>query len=332
VSNTTVTIIATLFIGTIFLTGCSGDPEVESWEIMEQIQFGRQPKWSPEGELILFGDDRPGRAGLWLWNLSDDPTLLADDLPPHNWDYCWSNSGDRIAFSVPGEDGEGSTGIWVMDVAARSAEKLSDRGENVSWYYSDEYIAANIAHPQNGENLIAMINVSNLESTYLALGYKPVCSPEQDLIAFSDKEYSNNQRNGKLWVKPFEGDDTLTAVSGTGAVQWDWSGSDLICISNSYLNPPYLLTGWLLKFSSTEDGWGVDTLAEACAYPTVDYSGDQIAFMRESNSRWIGLWIYQNGSDVRIADYVMNPDFHPSEDKIAVNGLAGGIKVLQRMR
>ncbi len=320
----------TLFV-MIGCGGCEGtNPIIESWDITDYTEFGRKPIWSPDGETVLFGNDSPGQAGLWLWAIRQSPVLLADDLPPHNWDYVWSNDGDKITFSSPGAYGDESTGIWVVDVAQRTGTKISDSGENPSWLYNDEFVAAEI-NDGNSEAVIVMIDVNSYEKTNFVTGIKPLCSPQDSSILYTDKEYSDNDRDGRLKMTSRLGVDT---ISGPGAIQWKWprDGRSIICIINNYLNFPNSLTGYLVKYNQTESNWLADTLSDRAGYPSPDGSGNQIAFMRESNSRWVGLWINRNGNDVHIADYVMNPDFHPTEDKIAVNGSAGGIKILQRTR
>lgn len=315
----------------MYLIGCEGctstssPPDIPN--ITDVTDFGRQPRWSPDGQLILFGGDTTGQTGLWLWDLENDPVLFHDSLPPHNWDYCWSPDGASIAFTSPGEAGSDSSGIWVVSVEERTAHRIFDRGRDVSWYFDGSALAARVDLPVNGVPGIYRVELPSGESSLIvAGGHKPVCSPGENLVA-----YTNDENNGRLRVYGYA--DTSVAVSGRGARQWIWStdGSVLTYVIYDYLNPdPTLrMTGELWRIRVSPPDFQADSLTRWAAYPAPDFTGDNIAFMRSSSGAWAGLWIYSmSGGEFRIAQYVRSPHYNPTGNRIAVNAPNGGIQVI----
>ncbi|MDP8228827.1 MAG: hypothetical protein P9M15_05180, partial [Candidatus Electryoneaceae bacterium] len=308
----TAKVLTILFI-VVVMIGCSSDDndsDMGRWNMVASLDrdFGRQPIWSPDGESILFGDDTPGSAGLWLWYMVNDPELLADDLPAHNWDYCWSNDGGYVAFSSPGEAGTDSVGIWIVDVQQRTATKIYDRGRDVSWINDGSFLAARIDHPFNGNPGIYLVDISSGEANLVvAGGFKPLCSPTEMLITYKD-----NEINGRLFMTSPEG--SPLEITGPGVMQWQWSpnGTGLFCVVNDFLNTRSL-TGQLMRISMDQQSWSTDSLTAWVAYPSPNGTGDRVAFLRESDGRWAGLWIYdENGEETRIATYVVNPSFDPT--------------------
>lgn len=307
--------------------GCEGDDEsgVEQWVWSSSTDFGRQPIWSPDGEMILFGDDRPGNHGLFLWTLTPGalPELLGDGLPPHNWDYQWSPDGARICFSSPGEIGDPDVGIWVVTVSDGSAERIYDRGHDISWKYSGDAVVARIDNHPQGEPGIYQIDIGDYSATRIATGgYQPLCCPTSNWVAFRTGEI-----RGLLQVRSGEG--FSYTFSDTGLVQMKWSanGQYLCAVFNDYITGE--IRGVMYRIRVHPDGLSADSLTRWAAYPAPDRSGESIAFLRMSNSRWVGLWLHTiGGSETRIAPYGFNPSFDPTGNRIAVNAPEGGIRIL----
>ena len=314
------------------LNGCKkSDDAIESWEWTHFTEFGRQPIWSPDGSQVLFGDDHPGSAGLYLWDLNAEPILLHAELPAHNWDYCWSPDGSHIAFTSPGGADETLAGVWSYSFNDGSLAHLFDRGRDVSWLYNNSDLAFRVDNPEGDAPGIYRLRLPEQGGTegeadlLIANGHKPRCSPQSDFIAYSDGEI-----NGRLHIINLDLDEAYQ--SEAGVVQWNWSydGSRLAFILNNYTTGVLSDVLWGIDVTSPEEA---DTLALWATYPASDQRGDQIVFVRVQNGRLAGLWIYRTGEEeLRIATYGQNPSYDPTAERIAANSASGGIQILTRIR
>jgi len=309
------------------LTGCPSDDNRPEEPIPIFTDFGRLPKWSPDGSTILFGEDTPGQSGLYLWSIEDDPVSLSDSLQPHNWDYCWSPDGDRIAFTSPGSVGDNLTGVWIYNIETNEAIRVFDRGRDVSWYSSGEALAVRMDNPTDSIPGIYRLDLTgepDLEThavLVIASGHKPVCSPAQEWLAYSD-----NEIRGRLRVIGSDGEEQY--VSNPGVVQYNWSqdGSFLAFTINDYTTGSLEDVMWGVDIAQPELA---DTLARWAAQPAPDSTGNQVAFARSSYGRWVGVWLYSKSNDeLKIDDYGLNPHFDPAGDRIAVNSTVGGIRII----
>jgi len=307
----------------LFIGGCGEtSTTVDKWELTYSTEFGRVPRWSPDGERILFGDDRVGSPGLYIWTPGEDPQLLADSLPNHKWDYDWSPDGGKVGFTSPGEPGSQTAGVWIVDIDDGSRTRPLDRGRDLSWYYDSSTVAVRIDNPEGGFPGIYLVDIDSGELEFIADGYMPVCSPVDSRIAYNESEI-----NGKLFL--IDAELEPLAVSDVGAYKWVWTadGSSIFCAINDYTTGT--LRWDIVRIIKPENDWLVENIAEWAQYPAPDRTGSRVAFMRISNASWRGLWLYTIGKgDDRIADYGQNPDFNPHSDMIAVNSTEGGIRVL----
>ncbi len=312
----------------LILTGCDSDEDYDRWVIDPIIDFGRMPRWSPDGNYILFGGDTPDKSGLWLWERYKEPKLLADSLPPHNWDYHWSPDDDKIAFTAPGEPGSEDAGIWVVHVTSGDKKRLLDRGRDLCWYYDGSSVLVRIDQPLEGNPGIYRVDVVDGSMEFITAGFNPVCSPDTCWIAYNESEIS-----GRLYVD--NGIDESVVVTELGAVQWVWSadGRTLCCVVNDYVSG--VIHGSLLRIRYNGSEWVAKKItSKSTGYPAPNRSGSQITFLKISeNADWDGLWLYSDDSndDILVTNFGFNPEFHPSDnDLIAVDTPEDGIRLMMR--
>lgn len=313
----------------LVLIGCEGEKSngpSRAWDWRATLDFGRRPRWDPAGQRILFGDDTPGRAGLWVWDLTRDPQPLGDRLPPHNWDYRWSPGGAQVAFSSPAAPEDSASGVWVVEVESGRFWRVWDRGRDVSWGEAGSALVFRIDNPPVGIAGVYALTLTDTTGPRLiaAGGMRPLCAPSSGLVAYSDGEV-----DGRLWIAGGASEPRL--VSLVGASEWAWSagGSYLFFVVNHYSSGAIRGDLWRISGQAVVSA---DSLTSYMAYPAPDGDGGQVAFLRSSGGVWAGLWLRRiGGEDVQVAPYGNNPDFDPTGDRIAVNAPGGGIRVLARV-
>ncbi len=83
----------------------------------------RTPRWSPDGERILFVSDRDGDREIYvMWADGRDPLNLTQN-PAQDWQPAWSPDGQRIAFS---SYRDGNWEIYVMNADGSNLTRLTD--------------------------------------------------------------------------------------------------------------------------------------------------------------------------------------------------------------
>lgn len=307
--------------------GCSGDSARRwGWSWTYALEFGRQPRWSPDGSKILFGDDRIGQPALYIWQPGNDPQPLSESLPSHNWDYQWSPSGFMIAFTAPGAPGDSSSGTWIVDAETGVYERILDSGRDVSWHFSGESVLVRLDNPPDGSPGIYQVNLRTRETVWLNIdGFKPACSPTEDRLAFSTDEI-------RALLAMADNNIVFDQFGCAGLTQFGWSddGRYLGAVFNDYTSGTE--NGVLWRLSVIDGTIRGDSLTSWTAYPSVSPDGSEIAFVRTSEANWRGLWLYMsNGEEIRLASFGSNPDFSPDGNSIAANSTEGGIRILSRM-
>lgn len=307
---------------TLTLLGCSDDDTPEIWSIVYSSDFGRSPRFSPDGSSIAFGDDRAGHSGLWIKNDSDDPQRLAI-ASPHNWDYCWSPDNSRIAFSSPASPEDSLGGIWIVDVLTNETKKVFSRGRDVSWGESGQALFFQIENPAGGVPGIYALTIGDSLPRFIAAsGIKPQGRPGTNQVAYAD-----GSLDAKVWISS-DGADPVE-IPESGAIQWRWAGNGgaLYIIYNHYLSGTIRGDLWRLDGS---DFAKIDSLAAWAANLSVNRDGSRVVFTRYSGSTWLGIWLLREGKEIQLFNFGENPDIHPTEEKIAFNGSSGGIRIAVR--
>ncbi len=315
------------------LNGCKGNDSSasggDSWDYTTRLDYGRAPVWSPDGDMIAFGDDRPGNAGIFLYNLEDEPVQIATDVPAHNWDYSFSPEGSQVLFSCPGGVNDSSAGIWVYTLDTDSSVKVYSQGKDVCWFKDNAHIIFRQDNPVGSAPGLYLLQIADdssgigLPELIMENGHKPAIAQRTGYIA-----YIENERSGFLHVL----DDQLTPLftSDRGVVDFKWSanGKVLAYIINDYVTGE--LSGEL--WSISDNDWTTpNDQALFAAYCSPDSAGAQIAYSRWAASRWVGLWLVREPNyNEQIAPYGLFPVFNPRADKIASNAPNGGIRILTR--
>ena len=142
----------------------------EARQLTQDLKSAQRPRWSPDGEQLVYSAVADHRQGIWLYdfasgetrNLSIDSNL---DLYP-----SWHPDGERISFS---SDTNGSGfDLWEVDVATELRWRMSNRP-------GDE---TEVAWSADGRDLVYVYYYENRWSLIL----RRHSQPEEVLISSND--------------------------------------------------------------------------------------------------------------------------------------------------
>ncbi len=163
----------------------------------------RQPRWSPDGDRIVFQAYWGGDYDVWSVGADGSGLSRLTWGPFDDREPSWSPDGSRILFS---SDRAGSYDIWALDPSSGAVTRLSDGPDNE--YTPDEGPDGRVAWMSDGAGGALVVQGPNGGPTRLVEldgveGYSPSWSPDGASIA---------------WVGVGNGASGLhvTAVDGSG--------------------------------------------------------------------------------------------------------------------
>jgi len=194
------------------------------------------PRWSPDGNWIMFTSYRGGRANLILKDLGTRKEYLASPYQQDlNLSPAWSPDGTEIALTLKKD---GNPEIYVMDRQGKSVRRLTnDRGIDVSPTWSPDGQRIAFVSNRSGSPQIYIMdrfgrNVQRItfEGSYNS---EPDWSPRGDKIVYSSQKENGFQI---CTINP----------DGTGNIQLTWEGSNE--------SPKWSPDGRHIIFTSTRAG------------------------------------------------------------------------------
>jgi Tol biopolymer transport system component/tRNA A-37 threonylcarbamoyl transferase component Bud32 len=154
---------------------------------------GRQPAWSPTGNLIAYVSDEAGNDDIWICDPSGtNPINLTADFKGADAYPAWSPDGQRIAFYSERDGG----GIYTMPALGGSVRRLVDVKPGVldtfslSWAQDGRLIYSSF--DKAGMKQIYSITETNRNPECLTAkvrvmaGHSGELSPRGNLLAFLD--------------------------------------------------------------------------------------------------------------------------------------------------
>ena len=177
-----------------------------------------KPAWSPDGQRIAFVSNRPGEAEQGLLLTSDIFVMNADgsgveqltssQRPMRAGDPAWSPDGSSIAFHML--DGEGSSGIYVLELSIGAMQRVTDQ-DGVLWgpsWSPDGRWIAYIETVDFQESHVWRISVDGGDARRLTSGQfwraTPTWSPDGGRIVFAREERPGGSLSD-LYAIPAEG-------------------------------------------------------------------------------------------------------------------------------
>jgi serine/threonine protein kinase len=209
--------------GIVFVSDREDGRTLQIWWMLpdgreaRQLTFGpgdkAQPRWSPDGQRLLFvasgGTDAYGnKLGLDIWSMNSDGTGVTNltASPGDDTDPAWSPDGARIAFASTRSNDLRQ--VFVADIACAPAPGACSLGKPRNYSYSEDFNAVE---------------------------YSPVWSPDAARLAVVT---SINGAPGRIYFHPgtldaafaptpsaFDRSDTII-----GADHLDWSSDGLFLV------------------------------------------------------------------------------------------------------
>jgi Tol biopolymer transport system component len=132
--------------------------------------FGSLPRWSPDGQKLIFGADG-AQMGIWLYDRSNGSlTQVTDADHPHLYDYRISNGNDKIAFGGAGAAIENTSGIWVAGLDGSDPVRWHTTGQTPCWMPNDTGLLFAENDPQSGTYGLFQILFADTSLTRLTDG------------------------------------------------------------------------------------------------------------------------------------------------------------------
>jgi Tol biopolymer transport system component len=252
----------------------------------------RAPRWSPDGNLIVFESRRSGKWDLWavrpdgsgLQRLTDD---AGNDRQP-----TWSPAGGRVAFV---SDRGGSPDLYILELGGRPQRMGAWEGREAQPDWSPDGRRLVFVSDRNGETRLWTVSVDGgiprpLTNAPVAAA-SPRWSPDGTVIACSTRALSEGAEDGVVLLDAEGQSPPVLVTKGPGSATfpvWAPTGDSLIWVGA----PPgdaavILAVGGLQGKVVSFFGRGFVRLTEPDCFPTTGL----VVYAASSAGGGFNLWI-----------------------------------------
>lgn len=187
---------------------------------IEQLTYesGVHPKWSPNGEQILFVSARDGNRDIYIMNADGSSQRKLTDDSGYDSQMNWSPNGKQIVF-VSNRDG--NMEIYSLTLSTGEIRRLTyndwSDGEP-AWSSDGGKIAFTSAVPGHNAELYIMDadgrNMKQIPPSKYGEYTRPAWCPEDRCLIYEHKVYSKYQKYSRLFVYDFETGKERRLLSG----------------------------------------------------------------------------------------------------------------------
>ncbi len=303
--------------------GLTGEGPVWSFTTMtlamnQVSSFGSLPRWSPDGQTLLFGGEGM-TIGLWVYDrISESLEQVTDDAYPHRWDYAWSPGSNEIAFGGAGPVSTTPAGIFTLTLDGSDPEQWHPTGHSPCWIPDGSGLVFSEEDPQAGIYGLFKLLFADTSLTQLtASGIDAEFNPAGTRIAYRDPGSSQAY---DLRVVNADGSQMITLTDNCLRFTWTADGVTVVYDYMSYSLGMVISTvpaaggvSSVLKTGASEpslastdrvayqgvnmdlslgiftvnlDGSNTSQLTSSGAQPSITPDGTLIAYTRED-----GIWL-----------------------------------------
>ena len=277
------------------LVSCGSDTVIEpngQLPPSEQIaSFGSLPKWSPDGQKLVFGGEG-ATAGLWVYDRSSGAVeQITDDAYPHLSDYSWSPGSDSIAFGGAGATIENTSGIFTVALDGSDPVRWHPTGKHPTWAPDGSGLVFAEEDPQTGSYGLFKLSFAGPSVSRLTEeGINPQYNPSGSKIAY--RVEPGESLAYPLKVIPASGGAEVTLADSCLHFTWMADGTTLVYDYMSY-------TAGMRICTIPETGGEKVVIVSSGNEPTVASTG-RIAYQKINVDLSYGIYIVNlDGSDNR---------------------------------
>jgi len=194
----------------------------------------RTPRWSPDGNGILFASDRDGNREVYVMDADGSSLINLTRNQAPDWQPAWSPDGRRVAFS---SYRDGDWEVYLVDADGTNLIRLTEHPESdFSPTWSPDGTRVLFVSRRHGDADLFIADLESGELTQLTYGerdeYDPAWSPDGAWIAFVTQIGTQSD----LFVMRADGSEPLNLTNSSYANDFQpaWTADSAWLIFVSY--------------------------------------------------------------------------------------------------
>ena len=155
-------------------------------QLTQNLKSVQRPRWSPEGERLVYSAVADGQQGIWIYEFSDDETRNVSSNGGLDLYPAWHPDGQRVLYSS--DTGGGGIDLWEVDLPTGLRWRVSDRpGDETEAAWSADGRDLLYVYRQDDQWSLILRRHSEPEEVLLTSTEKiaaPTWRPDGSLITF----------------------------------------------------------------------------------------------------------------------------------------------------